>query len=131
MPLDEEAASGGEVGKRACQLFVSPSLAMAISLSTSLTQVCLIKRNQSSMSILGNTDGSEVKEGGDPFPWFQALSFSMLLPSCYTDNFSSLEVQAQLCLLWQGRVFHTLVSCSLRDMAKKPMVCSCSQQTVP
>lgn len=87
MLLDEEAASGGEVRKRAFWFFASSSLAMAISLSTSLTQVCLIKRNQSSMSILGNTDGSEVKEGGDPFPWFQALSFSMLLPSCYTDNF--------------------------------------------
>lgn len=84
--------------KRAFWLFASPSLAMANSLSTSLTQVCLINRNQSSMSILGNTDGSEVKEGGDPFPWFQALSFSMLLPSCYTDNFSSFEAQAQLCL---------------------------------
>lgn len=94
--------------KRAFQFFTSTSLAMAISLSTSLTQVCLIKRNQSSMSILGNTDGSEVKEGGDPFPWFRALSFSMLLPSCYTDNFSSFEAQAQLCLLQQGRVFHTL-----------------------
>lgn len=101
---------------------------MAISLSTSLTQVCIIKRKQSSMSILGNTDGSEVKEGGDPFPWFQARSFSMLLPSCYTDNFSSFEAQAQLCLLRQGRVFHTLASCSRRDMAGKPAVCSCSRQ---
>lgn len=113
MPLDEEAASG-EVRKRAFWFFASPSLAMAISLSTSLTQVCLIKRNQSSMSILGNTDGSEGKEGGDPFPWFQALSFSMLLPSCYKEKFSSFEAQAQLCLLQQGRVFYTLASCSLR-----------------
>lgn len=128
MPLDEEATSGGEVRKRAFWFFASPSLAMAVSLSTSLTQVCLIKRNQSSVSILGNTDGSEVKEGGDPFPWFQALSFSMLLPSCYTDNFSSFGAQAQLCLLWQGRIFLTLASCSLRDMAGKPAVCSCSCQ---
>ena len=82
--------------KRAFRFFASPSLAMAISLSASLTQVCLIKRNQSSVSILGNTDGSEMKEGGDPFPWFQALSFSMLLPSCYTDNFSSFGAQAAL-----------------------------------
>lgn len=90
--------------------------------------VYLIKRKQSSASILGNTDGTEGKARGDLFPWFQALSFSVLFPPTSTVNFSSFKVQAQPCLLpnipWNGRIFHTLASPSLRDMAEKGLVCS-------
>lgn len=124
MPLDDERASEGGAKKTISISFLCFTYPGNDHFTHSCTDptICLIERNQSSASILRNTDGSEGKEGGDPFPWFQARSFSMLLPSSSAANFSSLGAQAQVCLLWHGKVFHTLAHPSPRDTAEKRVV---------
>lgn len=75
MLLDDETASGEGARETFSVSFLCFTEPGDGHLTHSCTDpgVCLIKRNQSSASILGNTDGSEEKEGGDPFPWFQAF----------------------------------------------------------